>query len=61
MTGLVENQADGGDYSRDPQIDVETRQRDGLTANQRTERETKKQGAIVPSKDGRAAAGKLLR
>jgi len=49
MAGLVEGQGDGGNYGRDRQIEVEVGGVNGLPADQRAERDSKKEGTVVPS------------
>jgi hypothetical protein len=57
---LVHDPAEACDRCRDHQICIKAAERQRLPADQRTERNPQKEGAVVPCEDGGAAGGKIV-
>ena len=58
---LVCDPSDNCDGRRDYQIGLKAAERDGLPANQRAQRDSQKEGAVVPGQYRRPAVGELVR
>jgi hypothetical protein len=58
---LVGDPPDNCDGRRDNQIGLKAAERDGLPANQRAQRNSQKEGAVVPGQYRCPAVGELVR